>query len=134
MNTKKIPPQPSRINTGSIENLIKVYKVHLNLSQEVIITTEDKIKLRLSEHLKRMEKRKSWIAPLGILLAITVTLVTSSFKDVGLNSATWKAIFIITGVISFGWLMYSVWEACHSKKMIDIISELKKDSTSMENR
>lgn len=134
MNNKKTSPQPSSINTGSIENLIKVYKVHLNLSQEVIITTEDKVKLCLSEHLKRMEKRKSWIAPLGILLAITVTLVTSSFKDVGLNSATWKAIFIITGLISFGWLTYSVWEACHSKKMIDIISELKKDSTPMENR
>ena len=134
MNTKKVSPQPSSINTGSIENLIKVYKLHLNLSQEVIITTEDKIKLCLSEHLKRMEKRKGWIAPLGILLAIIVTLVTSSFEDVGLNSATWKAVFIITGLISFGWLICSVWEACHSKKMIDIISELKKDSASMENK
>jgi len=108
MNTKKISPQPSIINTGSIENLIKVYKLHLNLSQEVIITTEDKIKLCLSEHLKRMEKRKDWIAPLGILLAIIVTLVTSSFEDVGLNYATWKAVFIITGLISFGWLIRSV--------------------------
>ena len=34
MNTKKNSPQPSSINTGSIENLIKVYKLHLNLSQE----------------------------------------------------------------------------------------------------
>lgn len=53
-------------------------------------------------------------------------LVTSTFKDVGLDSATWHAIFIVTGFISFGWLAWSIKEAWKSEKLDDIVNELKK--------
>ena len=132
MNTEKTPSHQSTINTGSIESLVNVSEVHLNVSQEVIVTTEDKMRLCLSEHLKRMEKRKGWVAPLGILGAIVVTLVTSTFKDMGLDAATWKAVFIITGLISLCWLIHSVKESWNSEKMEDIIKCVKKDSKSMK--
>ena len=122
MNAEKTPFHQSTIDTGSIESLVNVSEVHLNVSQEVIVTTEDKMRLCLSEHLKRMEKRKSWVAPLGILGAIVVTLVTSTFKDMGLDAATWKAVFIITGLISLCWLIHSVKESWNSEKMEDIIN------------
>jgi hypothetical protein len=127
MTADQNPNQKSNINIGSHESLVSVSEVHLNVSQEVIITTEDKVQLCLSKHLKRMEKKKGWIAPFGVLLTIIVTLVSSTFKDMGLDAATWKAIFIITGIISFVWLVYSVDAAMKSEKVEDIISELKKD-------
>jgi hypothetical protein len=77
-----------------------------------------------------MEKKRNWIAPLGILVTIIVTLVTSDFKNVGLNAATWQSMFIIAGLISLGWLVYCVKEAWQSKDIEDIIDELKKDSAS----
>jgi hypothetical protein len=88
--------------------MVNVSDVHINVSQNLIITTEDKLRLCLSEHLKRMERKNSWITPLGILIAILVTLVTSTFKDVGLSADTWRAIFIIAGVLSLGWLIWSI--------------------------
>ncbi|MFA5877710.1 MAG: hypothetical protein WC880_05130 [Candidatus Paceibacterota bacterium] len=102
--------------------------VHLNLTQEVIITTEDKLKICLAKHCERIDKRRGWIAPLGILIAIILTLITSEFKDMGLNKYTWEAIFIICAIIVFFWLVISLWLAWTSKTNEDIISELKKES------
>ncbi len=120
------PPVTTEITESLASQLITVSEVSLNVSQGIIITTEDKIRICLSEHLKRMEKKKGWLTPLGIFATIIVALVTSTFKDIGLDSATWHAIFIITGFISFGWLVWSINEARQSEKLEDIIIELKK--------
>lgn len=122
-------PQQTSIDTASIASqLVNVERVHINVSQEVIITTEDKVRLCLSEHLKRMEKKRGWIAPLGILMAIVLTLVTTTFKEFGLSAATWQAIFIVGAVLSGVWLVWSIREAQRSQKIEDIVAELKKDS------
>ena len=78
-----------------------------------------------------MEKKKSWVTPLGVFLALIATLITTNFKDVGLDAETWLAIFIIATILSFGWLIYSVIEAKRSEKIEDIIGELKKHSDSL---
>jgi len=132
MNDAKKPPQQSSINIGSLEGLVNISEVHLNVSQEVIVTTEDKIRLCLSNHLDKMEKKKSWLVPIGILVTIILTLVTSDFKDRAFKAATWQAVFIISGIISLIWLIYSVKDALQSKKAEDIISELKKDPKSIK--
>lgn len=108
--------------------LVNVSEVHLNVSQEVVITTEDKIRICLTDHLKRMEKRLAWIAPLGVLITIVITLVTSTFKAIVFDAATWRAIFIIAGVLSAIWLILTAKEAIKSEKLEDIVSELKKGS------
>jgi len=77
-----------------------------------------------------MERRRSWIAPLGIVVTIVVTIVTSTFKDVGLSADTWYAIFIIVGFLSFVWLVWSIKEVLKSEKIEDIVEELKKGSRS----
>jgi hypothetical protein len=129
MNEQTRPPEKAKIDTEFLASqLVNVAEVHLNVSQELIITTEDKVRICLSEHLKRMEKKHGWIAPLGIFIAIVVTFVTSTFKDIGLDAATWRAIFILAGIISFGWLVWSVKEAWRSEKLEDIVGELKKGS------
>ena len=132
MSNQKQPPQQSNINIGSVEGLVDVSEVHLNVTQEVIVTTEDKIRLCLSEHLGKMEKKKGWIAPLGIFLTILLTIATSTFTDMIFKAETWQAVFIISGIIAFIWLVYSVKDALQSKKLEDIIGELKKDSKSMK--
>jgi hypothetical protein len=140
MNIKETPPQKpdinigkSDINIGSIEGLVHVSEVHMNVSQELIVTTEDKIRLSLNEHLKKMEKKKGWITPLGMLISFTLILITAGFKDTGLDAATWKAVFIIADVIAFGWLVYAIKESLSSVKIEDIIDELKKDYRPRKN-
>jgi hypothetical protein len=75
-----------------------------------------------------MEKKRGWIAPFGIFIAIVVTLVTTTFKDIGLDAATWQAIFIIVGIISFGWFVGSIKGALQSENLEEIVHELKKGS------
>ena len=129
MNEEKVSPIQANIDISSIgSQLVNVSEVHLNVSQEVIITTEDKVHICLSEHLKRMEKKHSWIAPFGIFITIVITLATSTFTDIGVDAATWRAIFIIAGVISFIWLVQAVIVAVKSEKLEDIVAELKKGS------
>jgi hypothetical protein len=71
-----------------------------------------------------MEKKRGWIAPSGILITIVVALVTSTFRDkFGLDGATWRAIFILSGIISIGWLIRSIKEAWKSEKLADIVGQ-----------
>lgn len=127
MNNEEKNPQQVNISIDSISpQLVNVSEVHLNVDQEVIITTEDKIRICLSDYMKKMEKKRGWITPLAIFITIIIAFSTSTFKDIGLDASTWRAIFIIAGIISFGWLILSVREAKQSIKLEDIVSELKK--------
>ncbi|OGH05861.1 MAG: hypothetical protein A2W22_05405 [Candidatus Levybacteria bacterium RBG_16_35_11] len=126
MTEQPITPSITEITESLTRKIITVSEVNLNLSQGIIITTENKVRICLSDHLKRMEKKKGWLAPFGIFVTVIVVLLTSTFKDVGLDSATWHAIFIIAGLISFGWLLLSIREALQSEKVDDIVNELKK--------
>lgn len=119
---------PAQQGIIDVRSIVNVTQVHLNVSQELIITTEDKVQLCLSKHLRTVEKRRNWIAPLGVLIPIVVTLVTSTFRDFIIEAATWRAVFILVGVLSFGWLGWSVWEALQSGNVEDIVVELKKGS------
>lgn len=129
--TEQITPSPkSTIKPGALGGLVDVKDVHINVSQALIIITEDKVRNHLSKHLNKVEKRKGWIAPLGILITIIITLITSDFKQDSFifPSATWEAIFVISGLISLGWLIYSIIQALKSESIEDLIDKIKKES------
>lgn len=130
MNTEVVPQNGSTINIGSLENIVK--EVHLNVSQEVIVTTEDKLKLCLTEYLGKVECKRAWIAPFGILLSVIVTLVTTTFKNTVLEAATWKAIFVIVAITSGIWLVCTLKYAFRAITINSIINELKKGTNSLK--
>jgi len=103
-------------------------KVHFDPEQEFILATEEKIRLCLAKYVARIENKKAWPTPLGILLAILVIFPTTTFADFVLNAATWEAIFIIAGILSFVWLIRAVWQARESVSIDDIITDLKQSS------
>ena len=132
MTIEKTPPPESRISVGSTRDLETISELYLtSLPQDVITTTEDKVRLTLGDYLKKTEKKRGWLAPMGLMISFTLTLMMSGFKDWGLSADTWKAIFIIGDIIFFGWLVYTVIESFRSVKLDDVIAELKKHSESM---
>ncbi len=132
MSIEKTPPQESRISVGSTKDLETISELYLtSLPQDVITTTEDKVRLTLSDYLKKMEKKRGWLTPMGLLISFTLTLMMSGFKDWGLSADTWKAIFIIGDAVFFIWLVYAVIQSFRSVKLDDVIAELKKHSDSM---
>jgi hypothetical protein len=132
MSIEKTPPPKSRISIGSTEDLETISELYLtNLPQDVITTTEDKVRLTLSDYLKKMEKKRGWLTPMGLTISFTLTLMMSAFRDWGLSADTWKALFIIGDIAFFIWLVCTVIESFRSVKIDDVIAALKKHSDSM---
>jgi len=107
------------------ETKAPIKSVHSNLDQVLIKITEDKIKLVLNAHINNMERKKEWIAPLSLLIAIVTTFSTSTFKDAVFPASTWQAIFFIVGVISVLWLFKAIWIALKASTINDVVSQIK---------
>jgi len=91
------------------KELVKGIKVHSTLEQEVLVTTSDKLRLCLIRHQKTLSGRFGWVAPLGMLLTLVITLLTTDFSNsLGLSQHTWKAIFILSSILVGLWLVCSV--------------------------
>jgi hypothetical protein len=104
---------------------IEVTNIHDNVAQEVIRITVDRLKLVLSEHAKHLEARRQWVAPLGILVTILMAFATTSFTDFYFSADTWRAFFVLSGIMVFIWLFKSSLASFRSRRVEDIIEELK---------
>jgi hypothetical protein len=132
MSIEKSSSKESSISVGSSKDMETVSELYLtSLPQDVITTTEDKVRLTLMDYLKKTEKRKAWLTPMGLTISLTLTLMMSAFKNWGLTADTWKAIFIIGDGASAVWLVYAVIQSFRSVNLNDVIAELKKQSDSM---
>lgn len=86
-------------------------EVHNNTSTSLINITVDKLKLILTDHIKRVEKSTLWQVPLSLFVTILIVLCTAEFKSaLGLEKSVWQALFIISGFLSAGWLLWSLFK------------------------
>lgn len=111
---------------GYIEEKIEIKTVYDNLSQEIVRITVDKLQLRLYEHIKNVETRKEWIAPLGILLTLILVFVTAEFKSAFLNADVWKAFFLMFAILDSAWLIFTLYRLRKSKSIEQLIEAIKK--------
>ena len=125
------PVQLSALKKEDIkENLYQRSGYHLNITQIVIMTTEDKVRLCLNEHAEKLAIRKTWAAPVALFVTIVLAILTADFKDfLSIPKATWHALFIISAVITGAWAVKTIYEAIRTKTSIEhIIQELKESS------
>ena len=113
------------MTTALTNQLAQNTRVHFNLGQNAIITTEDKVRLVLLTHLSIMDQKKSWIAPAGIFITILTSFVTTNFKDFFFQASTWEALFLLSGATSFIWLLVALKQVYSAPSVDDIVSELK---------
>jgi len=104
---------------------VNVKQVYSNVEQQVIQITEDKLRLVLNEHISFLETKSSWISPFGILITLIVVFSTTEFKEAYFSPDTWKAVFIITTVITTFWLIKSLYKLTQARSVNDIISKIK---------
>ena len=79
-------------NVGS--ELVQNLTVNKNVSQTVVVVTEDKVRLCLKDCFKDycedMTAKTAWVSPLGILVALIATLVATDFHDApGFSKSQW---------------------------------------------
>lgn len=120
---------PNIFSDALTDQLIQNTSFHVNLAQDAIIITEDKVRLCLMKHLEGLEQRRQWIAPAGILATLMATFPTTTFNDfVGLKAATWQAVFFLAAVITGGWLVRAVIKSARAPTLDDVVAVMKKVS------
>lgn len=103
--------------------------VYSNVSQEIVEITTDKLTLILKDHVTRMETHASWQTPLAIVLTLLLTLCTTDTRVAfGLSAEIWKAILIISWVLSFFWLVRCLWRCRKCPTIDQIIAKMKQES------
>jgi hypothetical protein len=94
--------------------------VHKNLSQEVILTTTDKMKLCLQEHRGALEAAHNWQAPLALAATFGSTFLVADFHDKVMPAAFWQAVFAILCLFSIYWTAKNLWTAFRARSSRDI--------------
>lgn len=106
---------------------VQVKETHNNVQQEVINITEDKLRLHINAHKNSFEDRKAWISPLSLLVTLIIVLTTSTFdeKSFGLDAAEWKAVFVISALLTLLWLINTIVKFIKSNTIDDLVNEIK---------
>jgi len=121
--------------TDALANeIVQNTTLHLNLSQDAIVITEDKVRLCLITHLERLEAKKDWITPASILITLAITFATTSFRDFLLPAATWQAVFFIAALLDMVWLAMKARMALKAPSLEDLVSSMKRAGAVAERR
>ena len=91
MTTPKPPPRKGAVIELDQEDLKSEVIIHKNLTQDVLLTTEDKMKLTLIEYKDILASRGEWLGAAYAAFALLAALLTSDFKDIGpITGSTWQ--------------------------------------------
>lgn len=100
---------------GLTDQMARESTITTNVGQELIAVTKDRLELCLIRHRERLESRQRWLLPLGILVPIVLTLLTTDFKDsLGIKASTWQAVFLLLATVSTIWTLIWIFIAARS--------------------
>ncbi len=107
------------------------YKIHWNLEQDVIVTTEDRLKLCLHKAIGNLGTKREWWTPVALLVTLVLTLTTADFKDrFAIPAATWHAFFLLLTLGSLVWSIVAICKAFKVKVSVEsIVLEIKQRPT-----
>lgn len=132
MNPRK--PRPVLPRKGAIieldqDDLKSEVIIHKNLTQDVLLTTEDKMKLALIEYRDVLSARGEWLSASVLVLSFLSSLLLSNFKDVGpISASTWQAvylIFLIMAVVRFLNIVIKIYQNRKRARIDFVIDKIK---------
>jgi hypothetical protein len=103
----------------------------VTITDTIIKVPESKLKLHLTNHIRKLEKKNSWTTPAGIGSGFLISLVTGNFESTEFLKYV-KSSFYIVVIICFLWLCYTLQYIHKSVTVDDIVIELKKDQRNFE--
>ncbi len=121
MTMPKASPRKGAIIELEQEDLKSDVIIHKNLTQDVLLTTEDKMKLTLIEYREVLASRAEWLGAGVLALSFLSSLLFTGFKDIGpLKASTWQAIYAIFFILSFGRFVTVVYKMYVNRKKATI--------------
>lgn len=108
---------------------VPVDSIHENVSQVVIVTTEDRLRNILNDYERTLDNRKPWIAVMSVFLTLVTTLVASEPTDFLLSKEAWRIVFGGATVAAFFWFAGSATKAIaawrHPMSIEDVVRRAK---------
>jgi hypothetical protein len=136
MTTPKPPPRKGAVIELDQEDLQSEVIIHKNLTQDVLLTTEDKMRLTLIEYKDILASRGEWMGAATTAFSFLASLLLSNFKDTGpLKATTWQAIYAVFFVLFFIRFISVLVNTYKNRKKADInyiIRKIKQTSSSDE--
>jgi hypothetical protein len=112
---------PKKGATIELEELAGDIKIHKNLARDIILTTEDKLRLLLIEHRDSLSGKREWIAAGSLSLSLLTTILLTTFKDtLGLSAYTWQAAYFFFFILALVWLIRSLVKLFKNRKRGEI--------------
>ena len=111
------------------QELVTFDRVHVNVTQQLIVTTDDKLLLWLRELTDRRRRSNDWVLPASLLLAIVLTFSTTEFRNFVVSAETWQALFLIAAFLLSIWLASCLLRLQHRKDLSEEIEQLKRSSS-----
>jgi len=118
-------------NDEFIKNLVTTEFVNMNVAQNVVVTTEDKLKLAIQNHSNGIGKKKDWIAPFSIALSIIVSMSSTEFRDFIVSKEVWSAVFLICFAGSIAWFFVVIRYAFGKYSTDALLEEIKTGRSSI---
>jgi hypothetical protein len=108
---------------------VQVVDVHVNVDQEIIQITEDKLRLILKDHLDSVTQSGGWVAPFSVLVSIVTTFCTAKFETfVSLGPEFWRSMFVLVGIASVVWLIAALRNSSKALSLDEFINKVKNKS------
>ncbi len=129
MTPPRMPPRKGAVIELDEEDLKSEVIIHKNLTQDLVVTTEDKMKLALIEYRDTLASRGEWLSAAVLTLSFLSSLLLTDFKDIGpLTSETWQAvyfIFFLAALVRFVTIVVKMYQNRHKAKIDHLISKIK---------
>ena len=72
--------------------------VYVNTNSSVIVIDESELKLILVNAERALQRSREWVSPLGIMLTVIITFLTSDFKTWILGASEWECDFLYNSI------------------------------------
>lgn len=106
---------------------LQIGEYDVNIDQNLITVTEDKIQLCLAKNLAKIGGKR-WLHPLSLLSSLLLALATSEFDKLAwVSSELLRAIFIVSSMITAGWLIWEIMNASRTKEVPAAIDDIFRD-------
>ena len=84
MTTPRPTPRKNAVIELDQEDFQGEVVIHKNLSQDVVLTTEDKLRLALIQHRETLNSRAEWLGAGTLAFSFLSTLLLTTFKNIGM--------------------------------------------------
>ena len=136
MSPPRTPPRKGAVIELDEEDLKSEVIIHKNLTQDLLVTTEDKMKLALYEYRDTLASRGEWLGAGVLTLSFLSSLLLTEFKDIGpLSSETWQAVYLIFFLLAmarFINIVVRMYQNRHKARIDYLINKIKQTGSDDE--